>query len=183
VITVKPRESQAPPAGDPQPAPVAVADGKATVTEKAAKEDEEEGGRARLRRYPVVVRCARAEYLYARDRKRGTLSGGIDAVQTLPDNERRLAAPSAEWFGLEDRLVLKGPVRFEDRKGRKAETEQDVEVLTKEGAEGVRMRQSRYWVPVDDEPVPAGKPAPGEAPAPVRNEQPAPPKRNEGTGR
>ncbi|HSV74785.1 MAG TPA: hypothetical protein VLH79_13585 [Chthonomonadales bacterium] len=157
VITVKAREGEAAPPGGAQPAAASVANGQASV--------DADRGRPQIRRYPVVLRAARAEYFYARDRRRGTLSGGVDVVQTMSDNERRLTAPSAEWFGLEDRLVLKGPVRFEDRRGRRAETEQDVEVLTREGAEGIRMRQSRFWVPVDDEPAPTGTPASGGQPS------------------
>lgn len=115
--------------------------------------------RASVRRNPINVDCDRLVYAYARDKKHATLSGNLRAVQKLEGNERILTAASAEWFGLEDRLVLKAPVRFEDKKGRKGESDEDVEIGTREGHESLHMRKGKFQLPMDDdEPATAAPP-------------------------
>lgn len=142
-LTLRSKQADAKSAA-PAPAPVTVKDGKAEVTES-------EPAAQSARKYPVEVTCDRIEYHYARDVRHATLTGQFVAVQKLPDNTRTLHASSAEWFGLNDRVLLKAPVRFEDTKGRHGESDEDVELTTTEGAEGLHLKKSRYYVPVEDE--------------------------------
>jgi len=113
----------------------------------SARSDDE----ARLRDYPIEVTCDRVEYEYARDKRHAVLTGGFRAVQKLKDYTRTLTAEQAEWFGREERVVLKGPVKLEDTKGRKGESPEDVTVFTREGKEGIRLRKGTYTMPVEEE--------------------------------
>lgn len=110
-----------------------------------------DGKSERLRSKPIAVDCDRVVYQYSRETKHAVLSGNLRAVQQLDGNERTLTAASAEWFGLEDRLVLKAPVKFVDQKGRKGESDQDVEIGTREGNETLHMRKGKFQLPADDD--------------------------------
>jgi len=112
---------------------------------------DDEDIRASLREYPIEVTCDRVEYEYARDKRHSVLTGNFRAVQKLKDHTRTLTAERAEWFGLEERVVLKGPVKLEDTKGRKGETPEDVEIFTQEGKEGLKLRKGSYTMPVEEE--------------------------------
>lgn len=116
---------------------------------------------AEARQYPIEVTCERVEYEYARDKKHATMTGSFRAVQKLKDHTRTLTADRAEWFGREDKAILKGPVRLEDTKGRKGETDEDVVIYTKEGQEAIKLRKGVYTMPIEDEDSP-GQAAPPE---------------------
>lgn len=129
------------------PAPVKVENGKASVQ----TEPEEESRTGEVRKYPITVTCDKVEYQYAKDKKQAKLTGNFKAVQKLKDNTRTLTAEWAEWFGLEDRVVLHPPVHVEDTKGMKADTKEAVTLFTKEGAESIRLQKSVITMPVEEE--------------------------------
>ncbi len=118
------------------------------------------------RRYPIEATCDRVDYEYSKDRRHAVLSGNFRAVQKLKDYSRTLTAERAEWFGLEDRVVISGPARVEDTKGRKGETPDDVVIYTREGQEGIRIRKGVYSMPIEDDDKPAAKPPAKETPPP-----------------
>lgn len=151
-ITIKSKRSveEAPPTAPPAPAPVTLQNGQATAQTPPAEEGEDSLREAR--RHPTVVTCDKVEYHYARNKRYALLTGNFKAVQQLPDKTRTLTAKQAEWFGLEDRLVLRGPVHVEDTKGMKGDTPDDVVVYTKEGEERMEMKGKFSGVyPVEEE--------------------------------
>lgn len=133
--------------------------GEAESKETTPAEDEENNPLAGVRDYPIEVTCDRAEYEYARDKRHAVLTGNFRAVQKLRDFTRTLTAEKAEWFGREERLVLRGPVKLEDTKGRKGETPEDVEIFTAEGKEGIKLRKGTYVMPVEERSETAAPPA------------------------
>ena len=72
-------------------------------------------------------------------------------VQKLSDKTRTLTANHAEWFGLEDKVVLHGPVHVEDTKGLKADTKDEVVLFVKEGQERMLMKGGTATLPQDDD--------------------------------
>jgi hypothetical protein len=157
VVTLKPREK----ARDAQ-----VADGKSPGPPTKAEDDDESLGASK--RYAVTVTCPRLEYHYSKKRKYAVLTGPIVATQKVSDHTRILRAPRAEWFGLEERALLAGPVEVEDTKGRKGSTPEAVTLFTTEGAERLVLRKGTWEMPVeedDDQPAtqkPPAKPADGQ---------------------
>jgi len=160
-ITIKPRKSEeeTSPQRPNAPAPVAVRNGKASVA-PTNPEDEAEESVAKAREHPALVTCDKVEYHYARNKKYAVLTGNFKVTQQLPDKTRTLTARHAEWFGLEDRLVLHGPVHGEDTKGMKFDTDESVTVFTKEGDERLDGKRLKITFPVEEEEEPA--PPPGE---------------------
>lgn len=126
-------------------------EGKQTAGQTPPEENDEESPTAGIRNYPIEVTCDRVEYHYARDKRHAILTGNFKAVQKLKDHTRTLIAEKAEWFGLEERVLLRGPVKFEDTKGRKGETPEDVEIFTQEGKEGIKLRKGTYTMPVEED--------------------------------
>lgn len=129
------------------PAPVKVENAKASVE----TEPEEESSTGEVRKHPITVTCDKVEYQYAKDKKQAKLTGNFKAVQKLKNNTRTLTAEWAEWFGLEDRVVLHPPVHVEDTKGMKADTKEPVTLSTKEGAESIRLQKSVITMPAEEE--------------------------------
>jgi lipopolysaccharide export system protein LptA len=158
-LILKPKKQEPAPA----PAAVKVEGGKATVEPRAdaQKEDDEEPS---ARSHPIEILCDRVEYRYARDRKEAKLTGSFRAVQRMKENTRTLEALFAEFFGKDDRIVLYPPVRFEDAKGRKGETEKPLVLSTKEGAESLTLTQGKVTFTVEEEeeapPAKPGAPKP-----------------------
>jgi lipopolysaccharide export system protein LptA len=158
-LTLKPRKAGAAGSSGKSPEEAAgSAEAKATQAPPASGTSQQGGAasersddEARLRDYPIEVACDRVEYEYARDKRHAILTGGFRAVQKLKDYTRTLTADRAEWFGREERVVLKGPVKLEDTKGRKGETPEDVTVFMREGKEGVKLRKGTYTMPVEEE--------------------------------
>lgn len=148
-LTLKPKKTgtATAPAGGGSPA---ATDQSTKPQEAQNSPTAEEDATAGLRDYPIEVTCDRVEYEYARDKRHAVLTGNFRAVQKLKDYTRTLTAERAEWFGREERVVLKGPVKLEDTKGRKGETPEDVEVFTKEGKEGIKLRKGTYTMPVEE---------------------------------
>jgi hypothetical protein len=147
-ITLKPkRQEPSASASPPAPAPVQVEGDRATVAPPGQDGSEQE----EARRYPVLVVCDRVEYQYARDKKLGRLTGNFKATQQVKEVTRTLLAKSADWFGLEERALLHGPVDYSDTKGRKGITQEDVTILTKEGAEEVRFKRGTFTFEVEEE--------------------------------
>lgn len=144
-LTLKPKEKDGPQGG--------------AAAAKDAGASEEDHSAAALRRYPVEITCDRLEYRYARDVKHAVLTGSFKAVQKLPDKTRTLLADKAEWFGVEEKIVLHGPVHWEDTKGQTGDTKSDVTVFTKEGDERLQTSRGKITMPVDeDEEKPAAAP-------------------------
>jgi hypothetical protein len=171
-ITLKPkRQEETAAAAPPTPAPAQVEGDRAVVSPPGQDTSERE----EARRYPVLVVCDRVEYQYARDKKLGRLTGNFKATQQVREVTRTLLAKSADWFGLEERALLHGPVDYSDTKGRRGTTKEDVTILTKEGAEEVRFKRGTFTFEVEEEeetPPPAASPtAPARPPA-------APPRSN-----
>jgi lipopolysaccharide export system protein LptA len=104
-----------------------------------------------IREYPIEVTCDRVEYEYARSKRHAVLTGRLRATQKLKDYTRTLTAERAEWFGPDEKVVLTGPVRVEDTKGRKGESPEDVIVYTREGQEAIKLRKGTYTMPIEDE--------------------------------
>lgn len=113
-------------------APPTAQGGKAAAQPKESAEDETTGS---ARRFPIDITCDKVEYQYAKEKKQAILTGNFRAVQKVDGVTRTITAAYAEWFGNEDRVLLHGPVRFEDTKGRITETKVDVTIFTKEGNE------------------------------------------------
>ncbi len=151
-VTLKPKEKEAPAAGG-SPAPAPAAPGAAKATEPAKKGEPGKDGEtaAEARRHPVDVTCERLEYSYARTVKHAVLTGSFKAVQKLSDKTRTLYAEKAEWFGVEEKVILRGPVHWEDTKGQKGDTNNDVTIYTKEGDERLQTKGGKITMPVDDE--------------------------------
>lgn len=169
-ITLKPKkQEETAAAAPPTPAPVQVEGDRAVVSPPGQDTSERE----EARRYPVLVVCDRVEYQYARDKKLGRLTGNFKATQQVREVTRTLLAKSADWFGLEERALLHGPVDYSDTKGRRGVTKEDVTILTKAGAEEVRFKRGTFTFEVEEEetPPPAAPPtAPARPPAaPPRN--------------
>jgi lipopolysaccharide export system protein LptA len=161
-ITVKPKKKTDVPApkAPARPAAVVLKDGKATVQPDSQAEDDKE--KEAPRRYPAVITCDRAEYQYDKKKKLGLLTGHFIVVQKLPDKTRTLTAERAEWYGLEERIVLHPPVHFEDTKGNSGDSKDVMVVYTKEGDDRVEGKATviHFKVEADeeDEPKPAKKP-------------------------
>ena len=160
VVVVKPKSDKPEPMA---PAPVTLnpANGTATV-DSPGKQDE---GPSSARKYPATITCDKLEYEYAKEKKHAVLNGNFKVVQKLSDKTRTMTAEHAEWFGLEERLVLYPPVHAEDTKGMKADSKEIVTVLTKEGAEGLTMKKGMAIINVDDDDTPDAQPGkPNPAP-------------------
>jgi hypothetical protein len=178
-VTLKPKPEPASAGGAAPvgPAPVVIADGKVTV-EPANPVQEPSGPEAR--RYPIEVHCDRVEYRYAKDVKHAVLTGTFTAIQQLPDTTRKVTAKLAEWFGNENRVLLRAPVHFEDTRGRRGDTDEDAELSTKKGAESIRMKKGRFTIRTDEDTetapqasAPSSKPtAPAAPAAPPDNAKP-----------
>jgi lipopolysaccharide export system protein LptA len=164
-LTLKPRKGQTeapapgslpPTAGDgksgaPQPEGK---NGQNAAQSSAAQSGDDNNELSDVRSYPIEVTCDRVEYEYARDKRHAVLTGSFRGVQKLKDYTRTFTAEHAEWFGREERVVLKGPVHLEDTKGRKGETPEDVELFTTEGKEAIRLKKGVYTMPVEEEGAP-----------------------------
>lgn len=154
VVTLKPKDR-----ADAVP----VADGNAGAAPDKPKAEGESLDDSK--RYAVTVTCPRLEYHYSKKRKYAVLTGPIVATQKVSDHTRTLKSPKAEWFGLEERALLAGPVEVEDTKGRKGSSPEGVTLYTTEGAERLVLHKGTWEMPVDDDedqPVdrqPAAKPA------------------------
>lgn len=159
-LTLKPRkdaESGSAQSAGSNEAQAADGSGRQTVakTDGVTREEDETAG---LREYPIEVTCDRVEYQYARDKRHAVLTGSFRAVQKLKDYTRTLVAERAEWFGNEERIVLSGPVRLEDTKGRKGETPEDVTIYTRKGQESIKLRKGTYSIPAEDDETPTTTP-------------------------
>jgi hypothetical protein len=153
VILVKPKKDDAQPAAPAAPstgpAPVSFQNGKPTVEPKTGQEDESASD---ARKHPSTITCDKLEYEYAKSKKHAILTGHFKVVQKLSDRTRTLTADHADWYGLEDRLVLHPPVLSEDTKGQSGSSkEDDVIVFTKEGSEGVIMKKGTAIIKVDED--------------------------------
>jgi hypothetical protein len=62
-----------------------------------------------------------------------------------------VTADHADWYGLEDRVVLHPPVRVEDTKGQTGSSDEDVIVFTKEGNEAIIMKKGSINIRIPDE--------------------------------
>lgn len=157
VIIVKPKSSKPDAVIPAAPAPVIVnqANGKATLQDPQTPTDE---GPSSARKYPATITCDKLEYEYAKDKKHALLTGNFKVVQMLSDKTRTMTAEHAEWFGLEEKVVLYPPVHVEDTKGMLADSKEIVVVMTKEGAEGLTMKKGMATINVDDEDAPAAQP-------------------------
>lgn len=162
-ITVKPRrkDTQPPPGPPPAgPAPVVLEEDRARV-----KGDDEEDS---PRRHPAVITCDKVEYRYARNQKHAVLTGNFKVVQKLKDKTRTLTARYAEWFGREERILLHGPVKWEDSEGNGGEAPGDVTVYTAENDERIIVPgKGTAILRVKEEDEEEAPPAPS-APSPVR---------------
>lgn len=160
-LTLKPKKSGEATSADKENAGQGGASSKSTATDSqtVAGSGDTSDESAHLRDYPIEVTCDRVEYEYARDKRHAVLTGNFRAVQKLKDYTRTLLAERAEWFGREERVVLKGPVKLEDTKGRKGESPEDVEVFTREGKEGIRLKKGVYSMPVEENEGPSASPA------------------------
>lgn len=161
-ITVKPKQEktqQAPEKQPSGPAPIAIQNGKAQVQSAPPPDEDEENA---PRKHPAVITCDKVEYQYAKDKKYGKLTGHFKVVQKLKDRTRTITAEHAEWFGLEERLVLHPPVKFEDSKGDSGQSEGIVQVFTKEGDERIITKEMalRIRVEEDEEERPGDKKPP-----------------------
>ncbi len=162
-ILVKPKKDKGEPEPAPGPAPVTVQDGKATLKDPNA-DDEESSGSAR--KHPATITCDKLEYEYAKNRKHALLTGNFKVVQKLSDHTRTLTAGKGEWFGLEDRLLLYPPVHVEDTKGLKEfNTDESVTVFVKEGDERVIAKKGSGVYEVKDEPDDEEQPKKTEKPS------------------
>lgn len=143
-----------------------------TATQPAGGAERPKSDEGALRDYPIEVTCDRAEYEYAKDKRHAILTGNLRAVQKLKDYTRTLTAPKAEWFGKDERVVLTGPAKVEDTKGRKGETPEDVTIHTREGHEGIKLRKGVYTMPADEDDQPASKPPERQSPPPDTGARP-----------
>lgn len=160
-ILVKPKKDKNAPA-PPAPAEVKVADGKATVQDPNAPKAEDENAPGSARKHPATITCDRLEYEYAKDKKHATLTGSFKVVQKLSDRTRTLTADHAEWFGLEDRILLHPPVHVEETKGLQSfDTNEPVTVFTTEGNERMSVKRGSGVYEVQDEDTEEDKPRPG----------------------
>jgi len=142
-----------------------VDDVKITVRpKKKAGAQPSKGDEDAPRGHPAVITCDRLEYHYARDKKYAKLTGNYKVVQKIKDLTRNVTADFAEWFGLEDKILLHPPVYYEDSKGQKMNTREQVTLITTEGAESIYGRKVEMEFPVEDdeEAKPAPKPATGK---------------------
>ena len=150
-ITLKPRKGETSASGAPR---------------DAEREQDGSSDIAEARRYPIEVTCDRVDYEYAKDRRHAVLTGNFRAVQKMKDYTRTLTAERAEWFGLEDKVVISGPAHVEDTKGRKGQTTEEVVISTREGQEGIQIRKGVYSIPIEDDDQPSAKPPDKETPPP-----------------
>lgn len=146
VILVKPKKDKEAPALTP--APVVVKDGKAEIDNSANDENSTKSAR----KYPATITCDKAVYEYARTKKHATLTGHFKVVQKLSKKTRTLTADYAEWFGLEERILLHGPVHIEETDGTVFDTKEDVVVFVKEGDEKVEMKNGRGKIQLEGDP-------------------------------
>jgi hypothetical protein len=152
VILVKPKKDDAQPAAPSTPpsgpAPVSFQNGKPVVEPKTGQEDESASD---ARKHPSTITCDKLEYEYAKSKKHAVLTGHFKVVQKLSDKTRTVTADYADWYGLEDRLVLHPPVRVEDTKGQTGNSDYDVIVFTKEGNEALLMKKGIINIKVPEE--------------------------------
>lgn len=178
VILVKPKSEQKDPTAPTGPMPVALQNGKAQTEEP--KNPDDEASAADSRKHPATITCDKLDYEYGKDRKHAVLTGHFKVVQKLTDHTRTLYAEHADWYGLEDRLLLHGPVRWEDTKdNQKGETPGDVTVFTKEGEERIKMGPGKFTTEVhdeDEEPAAGAKPGAKPPAATPDKKTAAPPK-------
>lgn len=174
-ITLKPKEKGAPKAGSSKPAAAAP-----SSAQQKPDAPSDEDTVATSRRYPVEVTCDRVEYQYAQAVKHAVLTGSFKAVQKLPDKTRTLRAEKAEWFGVEEKIILHGPVHWEDTRGQTGDTKNDVTIFTKEGDERLQTTGGKITIPVDeDEEKPAtGTTGDKAGSPPSRDEKKQPPPEN-----
>lgn len=174
-ILVKPKKKdQQTPTTPPAPAPVVVKDGQAKVEEPASETADDENSPSSARRHPATITCDKLEYEYARNKKHAVLTGHFKVVQKLKDNTRTLTAEHGEWFGLEDRVLLYGPVHVEDTKGSVFDFPSNVTVYVTEGDERLEGKNGHgHFVVRDDDtgddttasPAPTSQPAAPAKPA------------------
>lgn len=174
-FTIKPRKPAATGTGDAAaatqpPNESAASPGPTTGADGKRKSDDEEAG---LRDYPITVTCDQINYEYARDKRHAVITGNFKAVQKLNDSTRTLTAQSAEWFGPDEKLVLKPPVHMEDTRGRQGDTDEEVVIMTRSGSESLKLRKGVYSMPAesDDQPTRPGTDAKG---SPTQREGPPP---------
>jgi lipopolysaccharide export system protein LptA len=177
LITVKPKSEQKDPTtAEVGPAPVVLQDGKAKIADAKPDDDDESAGSAR--KYPATITCDKVEYEYAKSKKHAVLTGSFKVVQQMPNRTRTLYADHGEWFGLEDRLLLHAPVRWEDTKNNmKGQSPGDVTVFTKENDERIEMpKGGSFVVEVEEEEEEPSAPGKAGAKPPVGKpeEKPAP---------
>jgi len=147
-IVVKPKKAKESAPPPPGPAPVAVENGTATLKDPNADEDSSDS----VRKHPATITCDKLEYEYAKDKKHATLTGSFKVVQKLSDRTRTLTSEHAEWFGLEDRILLHPPVHVEDTKGLKGfDTNEPVTVFVTEGDERILAKKGAGTYEVTDE--------------------------------
>jgi hypothetical protein len=104
------------------------------------------------RKYPATITCDKLEYEYAKSKKHAVLTGNFKVVQKFPDHTRTLWADYADYYGLEDRVMLHAPVRWEDTKNdQKGSSPEDVEVYTKDGDERLKAKKIELTVQVEEE--------------------------------
>jgi lipopolysaccharide export system protein LptA len=172
-ILVKPKKDKnqpAEPAPAPGPAPVSLQDGKATLKDQNESDEENSGS---VRKHPATITCDKLEYEYAKSKKHATLTGNFKVVQKLSDHTRTLTAEHAEWFGLEDRILLHPPVHVEDTKGLESfDTKEPVTVFTKENDERIIAKAGTGIYKVQDEDEDENKAA-----KPDTDAKPQPPKK------
>src|SRR5579871_418215 len=123
VIVLKPEEA---PANGAAPAPPETKNDRQQL-----QEDKKRGG---------TITCDRMDDYYKREFS--ILNGHLVFKQRILRKngeilERTLTSEHAEYNGKEDRLVLFKPVSYSDSKGQKIETEDNVVIGTKEGAETI----------------------------------------------
>jgi lipopolysaccharide export system protein LptA len=158
-ILVKPKKAKDAPAPAPAPAAVKVEDGKATVQDPNA---DDESAPSSARKHPATITCDRLEYEYAKTKKHARLTGSFKVVQKLSDRTRTLTADHAEWFGLEDRILLHPPVHVEDTKNlQRFDSNEPVTVFTTEGDERMSMGKGSGVYTVQGEDEEEEKPKPG----------------------
>jgi hypothetical protein len=180
VIQVKPKSEQKDPTATPvSTMPIAFQNGKPTV---AKPETDEEDSAESARKHPATITCDKVEYEYGKDKKHAVLTGNFKIVQKFPDHTRTVYSEHAEYFGLEDKVILHAPVRWEDTKNnQKGSTPDKVEVFTKENDERIKATNFEITQEVEDEDekTPAGKTGqkpPATSPAAKPDEKATPPK-------
>jgi lipopolysaccharide export system protein LptA len=166
-ILAKPKKAATAPEQPVGPAEVSLDNGKPTV------KDPNESDSDSPRKHPAIITCDRVEYEYAKSKKHATLTGNFKVVQKLSDRTRTLTAEHAEWFGLEDRILLHPPVHAEDTKNLQSfDTDEPVTVFVTEGDERIEAKKGHVVYKVQDEDEDENKAA-----KPDTDAKPQPPKK------